>query len=110
MRVIKTNKQVYKNSTLYEVYKKDELVGNFILDTQRDEFYLYLEHIYRVQKFKGIRLLEFVIKWIEENIKPEKLTALPIDNYRPYYESLGFKVYKTLLDDVYYVKEMKGKE
>jgi hypothetical protein len=105
VRVEETDKLQSKGLKLYQMYSENELVANFILDKERDGFYLYLEHIYRREEFRGNNVLERVVNWIFENIKPDKLTALPMEEYRPYFEKLGFKVFNVIGEDIYYYKE-----
>lgn len=99
-----------QNIAIYNVYdiidSKEENVASFELDLSQDEYYLYLEHICRDRRFKGRGYLPKVLNWIFDTFKPEQIVTLPLRQYRAYYESLGFKVYKTISkDDIYYVKE-----
>lgn len=79
-------------------------VGVFGLDDE-DKDEMYLEYIKRREQYKGRRYLEKVINWIFDELKPKKLTVLPLSKYHKYYESLGFRIYKQYGDDIYYIKE-----
>lgn len=104
---------IHTKVSMYECYDtidgKEESVAGFELDFEDDEFFLYLEHVFRPQKFRGRGYLPKIIDYIFETFKFEKLVCLPLDKYRTYYEKLGFKIYKQIGDDIYYYKEKETK-
>ena len=111
MRVQKVTKKFFCGTEIevYQVFDKiwfkEVEVGAFELDNSDDEFYLHLDHVYRNKRYKNRRYLEKIVNWIFENIKPDKLTCLPLEKYRPYYEKLGFRPFRMIHDDIYYIKE-----
>lgn len=112
LKVVKVDKKLPLTNitvTLYECYEDEENIesylGCFELDDEDDEFFLYLDHVRRPPWRKGESFLPRVIDHIFESFKFEKLLCLPLEKYRPYYEKLGFKIYKQIGDDIYYYKE-----
>ena len=111
MNAIKISYKLFCGAEI-ELYKildtvngKREEIGLFELDDE-DSREMYLEYIKRYKQFKGRKYLEKTIDWIFKELKPKRLTVLPLEKYRKYYESIGFKPYKQCNDDdIYYVKE-----
>ena len=100
----------FKHILMFEAVQerqgKDVAVAALEVERIKDNM-ISLENIWRVPKYRGIRILPKAINWIEHHFKPKAIVCLPLKKYIPYYESLGFKVLEVQGDDIYYIKEIR---
>lgn len=99
------------------IYQKE---NNYVADIFEDKVYaggiefvlednFYIEMIKKDEKYKRSKLLKRVINYISQTYNCD-ITCLPLAQYRPYYEELGFKIFQKISDDdiIYYLPKIKS--
>lgn len=82
-----------EESVGFDLYnEKNEEVGYIELCFETSG--LFIEHIIRDEQFKGNRILEGTVNELVRRFK-QNIYCIPLEQYRPYYEKLGFKHHET---------------
>lgn len=84
-------------------HKRETVVA---IELEFDDKTVSIENVWRVPKFKGIKALPKVVRWIEKTFNKEQILCLPLKKYRSYYESLGFTQHHIEGEDIYYAKQI----
>ena len=101
MITLKIKEHNYDGDLIADIVLDDKVVGGLEANYRPDINSFYIENIIRDKQYKGQKILSQVINYLREKYKCD-IGCLPLKQYRSYYEELGFKVFMTNGEDIFY--------
>lgn len=90
---------------VYNIIKNEKNIGSIELIFQDNINTVYIENVVKDKEYTGTKLVKEVCELLRNQYKCN-IACLPLQQYRKYYESLGFKISLVKDQDVWYTLDI----